>query len=115
LRLRDATKGNAASLRLARRAEAAAGPRVIAARYHRASHRIEIGYENGVTVAVPVALIQEFEFLAEPPSAAGLSKIHIAGERRYVEFPRIGASLYAPSLLKGIYGTEAWMAARWES
>lgn len=94
----------------ARKAEADAGPRVIAARYRRSTAKIEVDYANGVTIAVPVALIEELSLLPEPPTAAGLSSIEIMGDGRYIDFPKIDASVHAPSILKGIFGTKAWMS-----
>jgi hypothetical protein len=94
----------------ARKAEAAAGPRATSARYRRASGRIEVGYDNGVTVAVPVQLIQEFAMLPEFPSPTSLSKVEVWADGRVIWFPKLEASIYAPSFMKGIFGTRAWMA-----
>src|ERR1700753_1153604 len=66
----------------ARKADEAAGPRVTAARYRRVSNKIEVEYDNGVTVAVPVSLIQDFTLLRKTPPPAGLSKIEIWGDGR---------------------------------
>lgn len=97
-------------LEKADRADAAEGPCAVSARYRRASHKIEVEYDNGVTVAVPVGLIQEFTLLPEFPTAAGLSRVEVWGGGRAIYFPKIDAWIYAPSFLKGIFGTKAWMA-----
>ncbi|QGZ61851.1 hypothetical protein [Paraburkholderia acidisoli] len=54
----------------ARQAGKAPGPKLVAARYRRAAARLEVTFDNGVALCVPVALIQEFARLASPPSAA---------------------------------------------
>jgi hypothetical protein len=92
----------------ARKAGAAAGPSVIAARYRRASAKLEVDFENGVSVAVPVAIIQEFEFAREA-TAADLAKIEIWGAGRDLYFPRLDVFVHAPALLRGAFGTKAWM------
>ncbi|SAL63328.1 DUF2442 domain-containing protein [Caballeronia telluris] len=86
----------------------ALGPRVAAARYRRASAKLEIDYDNGVTLGVPVAIIQEFDLLPAPPGTADLSHIEIWGDGYDLHFPRLDLSIYAPALLKGVFGTRAW-------
>jgi hypothetical protein len=93
----------------ARKVGKAAGPRIVSARYRRTGSKLEIEYENGVMIMVPVALIQEFAMLEAPPGAAGLSNIEIWGGGYDLHFPRLDAFVHGPALLKGILGTEAWM------
>jgi hypothetical protein len=92
----------------ARKAGAAVGPIVTAARYRRGSGKLEIEYANGVTLSVPVAIIQELQ-LAGVASAADLAKIEVWGAGRDLYFPRLEVFVHAPSLLQGIFGTKAWM------
>ena len=96
----------------AQKADAAEGPRATAARYRRASNEIEVEYDNGVSVAVPVQLIQEFTLLAEFPKPSDLSKIEVWGDGRDIVFPKIDAAIYAPAFLKGVFGSKAWMAEK---
>jgi hypothetical protein len=92
----------------ARKAGAAVGPVVTAARYRRASGKLEIEYANGVTLSVPVAIIQELR-LAGEASAADLAKIEVWGAGHDLYFPRLEVFVHAPSLLQGVFGTKAWM------
>ncbi|MFM0069241.1 DUF2442 domain-containing protein [Paraburkholderia aspalathi] len=92
----------------ARKPGGAAGPVVTAACYRRTSGKLEVEYDNGVTLAVPVAIIQEFEF-APDASAADLAKIEIWGTGHDIYFPRLDVFVHAPALLQGIFGTKAWM------
>ena len=94
----------------AQKADVAEGPRATAARYRRASNKIEVEYDNGVSVAVPVELIQEFTLLPEFPKPSDLSKIEVWGDGRDIVFPKIDAAIYAPAFLKGVFGSKAWMA-----
>jgi len=85
------------------------GPRMVQARYRRTSARLDIQFDNGVVLGVPVALIQEFSLLDTPPSTADLSNIEIWGDGYDLHFPRIGIFLSGTALLAGILGTKAWM------
>lgn len=89
----------------ARKAAKETGPRAVRARYRRASAKLEVEYENGVTLAVPVTLIQELA----GASAAALSQIEISPAGTGLHFPRLDADVYVPALFEGIYGTRAWM------
>ncbi|MFT4101700.1 MAG: DUF2442 domain-containing protein [Burkholderiaceae bacterium] len=93
----------------ARKVGKALGPRVVSARYLRASNKLEVGYENDVTLRVPVALIQELALRDTVPSAAELSSIEIWGDGYDIHFPRLDALVHGPALLKGILGTQSWM------
>lgn len=92
----------------ARKVGTAAGPIVTGARYRRSNGKLEVDYENGVTLAVPVAIIQEFQF-ARDASAADLAKIEIWGAGRDLYFPHLDVLVHAPALLQGFFGTKAWM------
>jgi hypothetical protein len=93
----------------ARKAAKAAGPRVVQARYRRSSAKLEVAYENGVTLAVPVGLIEEFAALEAPPILADLSKIEIWGGGYDLFFPRLDTFVNGPALLSGALGSQAWM------
>ncbi len=93
----------------ARKAAKTAGPRVVSARYRRASAKLDIEYENGVRLALPVKLIEELAALEQPVSAADLSNIEIWGGGYDLYFPRIDTFVHGPALLRGALGSKAWM------
>jgi hypothetical protein len=92
----------------ARKAGASTGPIVTTARYRRASGKLEVEYANGVTLAVPITLIQEFQFAGDP-SAADLARLEIWGAGHDIYFPRLDVFVHAPTLLQGVFGTRQWM------
>ncbi|WP_323074229.1 DUF2442 domain-containing protein [Mycetohabitans endofungorum] len=92
----------------ARKAGAAIGPTVNAARYRRASGKLELEYANGMTLSVPIALIQELQ-LAGDVRSADLAAIEIWGAGYDLYFPRLSVFVHTPSLLQGVFGTQAWM------
>lgn len=83
------------------------GPRAASARYRRTTGELVVIYENGATLTVPVALVQELARLA--PSAADLSDIEIWGGGFDLYFPRLDAFVHGPALLAGAFGSRAWM------
>ncbi|MDR3101452.1 MAG: DUF2442 domain-containing protein [Paraburkholderia sp.] len=84
-------------------------PVVVAARYSRTQRKLEVAFANGVSIAVPIALIQDFQMLEKPPTAAQLSELEIWGGGQSVYFPRLDLLVWAPGLLQGVYGSRAWM------
>lgn len=95
---------------IARAREAGAqSPVVVSARYSRTHARLEIGFANGVFLAVPIALIQDLQMLEPPPSAAQLAEVEVWGGGQSVYFPRLDLSVWAPGLLQGVFGTQGWM------
>jgi hypothetical protein len=93
----------------ARKAGKGAAPRIAHASYKRGSGKLAVEYDNGVTIAVPVGLLQEFALLESPPCAADLSAIEIWGGGYDLHFPRIDTFIHGAALLKGILGSKAWM------
>lgn len=93
----------------ARKASKTLGPRVVSARYLRASEKLEVGYENQVILRVPVGLIQDLASRDTAPSATELSSIEIWGDGYDLHFPRLDAFVHGPALLKGILGTQSWV------
>ncbi len=81
------------------------GPCAVAARYRPSIEKIEVEFDNGVTLAVPTSLIQGLA----GASAADLSKIEITPAGRGLHFPRLDADVFVPALFAGIYGSKAWM------
>jgi hypothetical protein len=95
----------------ARKAEQEVGPRVTGARYLRATSRVEVTYDSGVSVTAPVSLIQELAALEKPATASELAKIEVSASGRYVDWPKLDVSVYAPAFMKHIFGNKAWVAA----
>jgi hypothetical protein len=93
----------------AAREAGAQSPVVVSAGYNGTQARLEIGFANGVYLAVPIALIEELQTLSAPPTAAQLSEVEIWGGGQSVYFPQLDLSLWAPGLLQGVFGTRAWM------
>ncbi len=89
----------------AREAGTRLGPVAVAARYRPALRKLEVSYDNGVTLAIPVALIEGLQ----DASAEALAEIEISPAGSGLHFPALDADVYVPALLEGIYGTKAWM------
>lgn len=92
----------------AKKADAGNGPLAVGVRYRRASGKLEVEYENGVTLGVPVRMIQELHSV-DGLSQADLSDVQVWAGGRSIFFPRIDVSIWTPALLKGVFGTKAWM------
>ncbi|SAL10631.1 hypothetical protein AWB69_00193 [Caballeronia udeis] len=93
------------SIAAARKAGEAIGPCAVAARYRRSIAKIEVDFDNGVTLAVPVALIQGLGGASD----ADLKVIEISPTGWGLHFPKLDVDLYAPALFEGIYGSKVWM------
>lgn len=93
------------SIAAARAAGEKVGPVAVSARYRPTLRKLEIAYGNGVTLAIPVSLIEGLEHA----SAAELSEIEISPAGWGLHFPALDADVYVPALLEGIYGSRAWM------
>jgi hypothetical protein len=92
----------------AKKADAENGPLAIGVRYRRTSRKIEVEYENGVAISMPVAIIEELRLVGDV-SQADLADVQIWAGGRAIYFPRIDVSVWTPGLLKGVFGTKAWM------
>jgi len=93
----------------ARKAGKVLGPRIVTARYRRMSGKLDVGYDNGMTLTVPITLIQEFALLETPPSVTDLSKIEIWGGGYDLYFPCLDTFVHGTALLRGILGAPAWI------
>src|ERR1700688_3165206 len=89
----------------ARAAAKEVGPCAVAARYRPSVGKLEVEFNNGVTLAVPTSLIQGLA----GASTADLSKIEITPAGLGLHFPKLDADVYVPALFEGIYGSRAWM------
>ena len=66
---------------------------------------LAITFATGVSLRVPTHLIQG---LADAPASA-LRDVEISPIGTGLHFPAIDADIYLPGLLKGIFGSPAWM------
>jgi len=80
----------------------------VRADYDSRQNRLVVDLNTGVTVMVPVHLIQELSDAA----ADDLGEIEISPAGIALHWPRLDADVYVPSLIQGIYGTKRWMAAQ---
>ncbi len=80
----------------------------VRAEYDSRQNRLVVDLNTGVTVMVPVHLIQDLE--DAPPD--DLAEIEITPAGLALHWPRLDADVYVPSLIQGIYGTKRWMAAQ---
>lgn len=80
-------------------------PRARAARYDRKSGQITIDLINGCTYIFPARLVQELS----GASPEDLATIKIEGMGFNLNWPNLGADLYVPALVAGVFGTRQWM------
>ena len=81
-------------------------PRASAARYDRATGRVEIDLVNGCLYAFPTELVQDLKG-AHPDE---LADVEVDGLGFNLHFPALDVDLYVPLLVSGLFGTRAWMA-----
>jgi hypothetical protein len=81
------------------------GPVAATARYQSETKKIEIECGNGVTLSVPVRLIEGLEFAR----ADELAEIEVSATGRILRFPKLNADIGVPALLDGMFGTRVWM------
>ena len=98
------------SIASARRAGKSLGPRMVSARYRRTTGKLNVEFDNGVALSVPMSLVQELVVLDTPPTTADLSAIEIWGDGYDLYFPRLDVFVHGPALLAGLLGTEGWMS-----
>ena len=80
----------------------------VAARYDRRSARVVVSLNTGIQIAFPVAMA---EGLAGA-DASDLADIEITPAGLGLHWPKLGADVYVPALLQGIFGSKRWMAAQ---
>jgi len=86
----------------------AAGPIAVSARYDRRRDRIVVSLNSGLELAFPPSLAEGLQDAAP----ADLSDIAVSPSGFGIHFPKLDAHLYLPALLKGVFGSKAWMAAQ---
>ncbi len=82
-------------------------PHALAARYDRAQGRVVIDLSTGYAVAFVPERAQGLAG-ARP---ADLADIEITPSGYGLHFPKLDADLWLPTLLEGVFGSRAWMAA----
>lgn len=80
----------------------------VSAEYDALQNRLVVGLSSGMTIMVPVYLMQA---LAEADPAV-LSEVEIAPSGLSLHWPSLDADVYVPSLMQGVFGTKRWMAAQ---
>ncbi|HEU4556815.1 MAG TPA: DUF2442 domain-containing protein [Longimicrobium sp.] len=80
-------------------------PRARSARYDRATRRIVIELTNGCEFAFPARMGQGLQNATDAQLAAVKVVVHGSA----LEWEELGADLWVPGLLSGLFGTKAWM------
>jgi hypothetical protein len=83
-------------------------PRVVSARHNSARHSLEIEFESGTMLNVPLSALQGLH--AARPSELRIMEVSPSGYGIHV--PAVDADIYVPALLEGVFGTKAWMSER---
>ncbi len=86
----------------------ASEPIATAVCYDRRRDRVVVSLSTGAELAFPPRIVQGLE----NATLAELSEIEISPSGFGIHFPKLDADLYLPSLLQGIFGSKAWMAAQ---
>ena len=89
-------------------ARGAAGPIAVSARYDRRRDRVIVSLDTGLELAFPPSLAEGLQDAAP----ADLIDVELSPSGIGIHFPKLDAHLYLPALLKGIFGSKAWMAAQ---
>lgn len=81
---------------------------VVSARYDADGGRVVISLNTGMDLVFPPALAEGLAGAC----AADLSRIEISPSGLGLHWPALDADLHVPSLLQGLFGSPAWMAAQ---
>jgi len=79
----------------------------VKAAYSKASDRLRLVLDDGVTSSIPCQLIQGLA----GAQVKELSRIQMLGAGTGLLWPLLDVAHYVPALLQGVYGSEKWMAA----
>jgi len=85
--------------------EIAKGAYAVNARFDKATKRIVVDLANGTTLLVPAYLIQGLQGAA----AKDLAEIEILGAGSGLYWPKLDVDTGVTGLLKGVFGTKAWL------
>ena len=80
-------------------------PRAESAHYDRKSRHIVVNLKNGAVFAFPSALAQGLAGAA----AEDLETIELSPAGEGLHWPLLDADFSLPELMRGVFGTEAWM------
>jgi hypothetical protein len=80
-------------------------PKATSARFDLKSGRIVLEMQNGVTLFVPVDLIQGLQFSDE----IAMSDFDLVAEGTQLHWHTLDVQFYVEDLLKGVFGTSKWM------
>lgn len=83
-------------------------PRVVNARYDRATRRVVLSLSSNVDLSFSPKDAQCLEN-ARP---SHLERVEITPSGLGIHFPKLDADLYLPGLLEGMLGSRKWMASR---
>lgn len=81
-------------------------PKASAARYDAKSKRIVIDLTTGVTLMIPVSLIQGLQ----TDNAKALADFELMAQGTQIHWETLDAQFTIESFLKGIFGTQKWMS-----
>lgn len=84
-------------------------PRAASARYDRETGRVVVELVNGCTYIFPAQLDQELHGASDDD----LAEVEVDGVGFNLHWPSLDADIYVPALIKGIFGTQKWMAKEW--
>lgn len=86
--------------------EMAKGAYAISARYDKVTKRIVVDLANGATLLVPSRLIEGLQ----QATGSELAQIEILGAGTGLYWPNLNVDIGVTGLLRGVFGTKAWMA-----
>jgi hypothetical protein len=81
--------------------------KVVTASYSKATDRLRLVLDNGVTCSIPRTLIQGLAGAQEK----NLNRIQMLSDGTGLLWPLLDVAHYVPALLQGVYGSEKWMTA----
>ena len=84
----------------------ASEPRVIRAHYDPKRDELDLSLTSGVRIAIPRRLLQGLE---NAPKRK-VSFLRIEGAGTGLSWPALDVDHYVPGLLRGVFGTQRWMA-----
>ncbi|NYE23183.1 DUF2442 domain-containing protein [Pigmentiphaga litoralis] len=86
----------------------ASEPRAASARFDTDAGRVTVELENGCVFAFPPGLVQELA----TATLDQLGQVQVIGNGFGLYWEALDADVAIPSLMAGLFGTQAWMARR---
>ena len=84
------------------------GPTAVSALYDPRQDRVVVSLNTGLELAFPPAFAEGLQ----DASRSDLTDIELSPSGFGIHFPKLDAHLDLPALLKGIFGSKAWMSAQ---